>query len=322
MKLSKVRTGIAVAVFTLLAAGLIVGVGSGTLSGFGLDEIYALCPLGAIEVMIAEHTIIPRAVVTIIGMALVVFLLGRVFCAFICPVSFLTKIRDFFSSPKARKKRKHALIENARAISQFELENKKSDVGCKGCTSRAQKHKQLKLDSRHAILGGALLSTAIFGFPVFCLICPVGLSFATVLLIWRAFAFGDSTIGIIIVPVMLALEIIFLRKWCGRFCPLSALMNLVSRFSRTWVPTIDDSACIETASGRPCGICAAVCEADINPRHPEQGEHTLADCTRCHVCVDSCPVDAIHVPFLARKRTGAKTPELLVEAETTETREK
>ena len=33
-----------------------------------------------------------------------------------------------------------------------------------------------------------------------CLVCPVGLSFATVLVIWRAFAHGDATIGLILIP--------------------------------------------------------------------------------------------------------------------------
>ena len=33
-----------------------------------------------------------------------------------------------------------------------------------------------KFDSRHAVLGGAVLTTAVFGFPVFCLVCPVGLA--------------------------------------------------------------------------------------------------------------------------------------------------
>lgn len=303
MKISKLRTVIAAVIFALLAGGLIAGVGFGTLSGFGLDEIYAMCPLGAIEAMIAEHTIIPRAVITVVVMGVFVLFMGRLFCAFVCPMTLLQKIRDFFSSPKARKKRKQELADQVYEISRTELGIKKSAVGCKGCTSCAEKQKHAKLDSRHAILGGALLSTAIFGFPVFCLVCPIGLSFAAVLLIWRAFAFGDPTIGMIIIPLMLFIEVVFLRKWCGRFCPLSAAMNLISRFSKTWLPKIDDSTCIETTTGKPCGTCALVCDADINLRHLEYGEHTLADCTRCRACVDNCPTQAITMPFLPKKGT-------------------
>ena len=60
------------------------------------------------------------------------------------------------------------------------------------------------LDSRHVILGGSLLSAAVFGFPVFCLICPIGLTFATIVLVMRLFAFGDVAWGVILVPALLA----------------------------------------------------------------------------------------------------------------------
>ncbi|MFQ9179527.1 MAG: hypothetical protein ACLR3C_06135 [Eggerthella lenta] len=107
-----------------------------------------------------------------------------------------------------------------------------------------------KLDSRHYVLGGALLSTAVFGFPVFCLVCPIGLTFATVLVVWRLFAAGDMTWSVVLIPLLLVVELVFLRKWCTRFCPLAGLMNLVSRFSKTWRPVIDESKCLESVNGR------------------------------------------------------------------------
>ena len=164
-----------------------------------------------------------------------------------------------------------------------------------------------KLDSRHFVLGGALLSTVIFGFPVFCLFCPVGLTFATALIVWRLFAFGDVTISVLLIPAVLIVELVVLRKWCTRFCPLAALMNLASRFSRTTRPVIDEAKCIETTTGKPCSKCAIACEHDINLRHPDFGERTLADCTRCHACVEACPTHAVSMPFIARKRTDDGT---------------
>lgn len=149
-----------------------------------------------------------------------------------------------------------------------------------------------------------MLSTAVFGFPVFCLVCPVGLSFATVLVIWRAFAHGDATIGLILIPAMLVIELVVLRKWCSNFCPLSALMNLVGRFSRTFVPTINDEKCLETARATSCSKCAEVCDADINIRHPEFGLRTMADCTRCRNCVDVCPTRAHHHAGVRRQEGG------------------
>ena len=101
---------------------------------------------------------------------------------------------------------------------------------------------------------------------------------------------------------MLIVELVFLRKWCTRFCPLSALMNLVGRFSRTFVPVINDEKCLETAKGASCSKCAEVCQFDINLRHPDFGELTTADCTRCRACVDACPTRAITMPLLAGKK--------------------
>ena len=156
------------------------------------------------------------------------------------------------------------------------------------------------------MLGGALLSTAVFGFPVFCLVCPIGLTFATVLVVWRLFAAGDMTWSVVLIPLLLVVELVFLRKWCTRFCPMAGLMNLVSRFSKTWRPVIDESKCLETVNGAPCSKCAIACEADINLRHPDFGERTLADCARCRACVDACPAKAVSMPFLVKKGAGSQ----------------
>lgn len=299
MKLSKLRTVVAAVVFAVLAAGLVAGVGLGTLSGFGWEDLSVLCPLGALTTMIASRTFVPRAVVSLVVMAALIFVFGRAFCGWICPVPLLGRVREYFRSSKKRAELRAARQADAQAIA-------KRDLGCSGgCASckSACAANHAKVDSRHYILGGALLSTAVFGFPVFCLVCPIGLTFATVLLVWRLFANGDATVAVILVPLLLVIELVFLRKWCSRICPMAGLMNLVSRFSRTLRPTIDDAKCLETSKGTACSRCAAACDADINLRHPAYGERTLADCTRCHACVEACPTQAVSMPFVARGGT-------------------
>ena len=304
MKLSKIRTIVAAVVFCFLAICLVAGINMGTLSGFGWDAFSALCPLGAFTTMLATKTMVPRAVFGIIIMALLVFVFGRAFCGWICPVPVLDKVRAFFRSPKKRKQLEQAKHDEMLDIAKFELGCGGKGGDCGSCS--ACKQQRQKLDSRHYVLGGALLSTAIFGFPVFCLVCPIGLTFATVLVFWRLFANADMTVAVVLIPLMLIIELVFLRKWCTRFCPMAGLMNLMSRFSRTFKPTIDDSKCLETSKGTPCSRCAMVCEADINLRHPEYGERTLADCTRCHSCVDACPASAITMPVVAKRGEKVK----------------
>lgn len=307
MKSTKLRTITAAVIFIVLCVGLIAGIGFGTLSGFGWDTIALLCPLGALTSMIAAKTLIPKAVISLVIMAALIFIFGRAFCAWICPTQLFYRLREFFRSPKKRKALEQTKRSEALSISKSELKAQHNCASCGGSCGETRK----KLDSRHFVLGGALLSTAVFGFPIFCLVCPIGLSFATVLVFWRLFFAGDITIAIVLIPLMLIIELVFLRKWCTRFCPLAGLMNLVSRFSKTWRPVIDDNKCLETSKGTACGRCAEVCEADINLRHPNFGERTLADCTRCRACVDVCPSKAVSMPFLNKSSAKPDTPDTI-----------
>lgn len=327
MKTKNLRTAIAVAAFAVLSIGLVAGIGFGTMSGFGWETISALCPLGALTTMIAAKTVVPRAVVSLVVMGLLVLVVGRAFCGWLCPVPVLERARAFFRSPKKRTELAQAKHDEMVGIAKSELgcaEEAGDGSGCaRNCATCAEK--RTKLDSRHYVLGGALLSTAIFGFPVFCLVCPVGLTFATVLVVWRLFSAGDMTWSVVLIPLLLVVELVFLRKWCTRFCPLAGLMNLASRFGKTLRPVIDESKCLETTNGTPCSRCAIACEADINLRHPAFGERTLADCTRCRACVEACPTQAVSMPFVVKRGAmdavdapgspGSPVPVVLADAE-------
>ena len=139
---------------------------------------------------------------------------------------------------------------------------------------------------------------------MFCLVCPVGLSFAMVFLLIALFGGGDVTWSVLIIPALIAAEVIFFRKWCSHLCPLSSFMSLIGRANRTFQPAVDDAKCLETAHGATCGRCAEVCEVAINPRHPDLGT-TFNECTRCRACADVCPGHAISFPLIARKTAGA-----------------
>ena len=147
---------------------------------------------------------------------------------------------------------------------------------------------------------GALVSTLLFGFPVFCLVCPIGLTFGTVFLFANLFMHGDVSWMTAVVPIVLLVEVVAFSKWCHALCPLGALMSLISKGNKTFVPKVNDRACLETSKGTSCGVCAAVCPEGINPRYPEISETAMCECTKCRACVESCPGHAISMPLLAK----------------------
>ena len=302
MKLKTLRIIVPLAVLVLAGIGYVAHVGFGDLSALGWGSISVLCPLGALGTMLASKTMVPHAVISLIIALVAIVLLGRAFCGWICPVPVVSKLRGAFSRPDKAGKAKGDKAAKAPTAELTEQEKALLKGSCKahGCASHVAPN-----NSRNLVLGSALLSAAIFGFPVFCLICPIGLTFAFVFVLIALFGSGDVTWSVVAIPVLLLVEVVFFRKWCSHICPLSALMSLVGRLNRTFRPQVDASKCIETESGHSCGRCAQVCEQGIDPRHPELGT-SWNECTRCGECIDGCPGNAIKLKAFVG---GGKLPE-------------
>ena len=147
----------------------------------------------------------------------------------------------------------------------------------------------VQIDSRHAVLAGTLASAAVFGFPVFCLICPVGLTFATLIGVWNLFRFNEPSWALIVFPAILIFEVVFLRKWCSKICPISALVSLISNANVTLKPRVDKSRCLRER-GIDCHACVDACPEQLDP-------HTgrIPECSKCGKCVEACPAHAISI---------------------------
>lgn len=319
MNTRKLRIIIPVALMVAIGVGFAFNSGIGTMSAIGWKDIALLCPLGALGTMIASQTLIPQAVISLVVAAAAILLLGRAFCAWACPVPIVSKLRDVFKKPASFADEKAAIVTgeaNADAAGDglTAAEKKALKSGCAACGQMCASQ-PATFDSRHFVLGGALLSAAVFGFPVFCLICPIGLTFATIMLVMLLFGGGDVTWSLVAVPLLLVVEVVLLRKWCVNFCPLSALMSLVAKGNRTFKPAIDDTVCLETSKGATCDLCGAACEVGIDVRHPERGA-AWSECTKCRACVDVCPTRAITMPLLPPKKGSAPVEVMLDESST------
>ena len=303
------RTLTALAVIVIVFVGFLTNLGIGTISAPGIWDISILCPLGALGTMLASKMMVPRALVSLVIMVVLIVIFARAFCGWICPVPLVQKLRDLFSKPQA-KEAKVEDADGAKAANVAPLTDEekaalatgceKDAKGLAGCASCAKKRGDA-VDARHFVLGGALVSTFIFGFPVFCLVCPIGLTFATILLLVNLFGQGDVTWSLIVVPALLIAEVVLFKKWCHKLCPLSAFMSLIAKLNRTFKPTIDDAKCLETSKGATCGRCGKACNEGIDPRHPELSEAAWSECTKCRSCVDACPANAITMPLIAKK---------------------
>lgn len=321
----KLRKVTAAIVFAIVVAGLVAGIGFGTLSAPGLGDISILCPLGALGTMLASKAMLPRAVVSLVLVVLFVVVFARAFCGWICPVPLVSKIRGLFTKKKGQGAGAgagggEAVTANAKpADADLRLTDAEMAAFKEGCSGKSGKDARKcascaavrgkGADARHFVLGGALVSTLAFGFPVFCLVCPIGLTFATVLLVVNLFAHGDVTWSVVVVPALLAAEVVFFRKWCHKLCPLGAFMSLVGKLNRTFVPKIDDAACLETSKGATCGRCGKACEEGIDIRHPELSSAALNECLKCRACVEACPAHAVKMPFLAKNAKVKKAGE-------------
>ncbi len=303
------RTLTALAVIVIVFVGFLTNLGIGTISAPGIWDISILCPLGALGTMLASKMMVPRALVSLVVMVVLIIIFARAFCGWICPVPLVQKLRDLFSKPQAKEaKAEDADGTKAANVAPLTDEEKaalatgceKDAKGLAGCASCAKKRGDA-VDARHFVLGGALVSTFIFGFPVFCLVCPIGLTFATILLLVNLFGQGDVTWSLIVVPALLIAEVVLFKKWCHKLCPLSAFMSLIAKLNRTFKPTIDDAKCLETSKGATCGRCGKACNEGIDPRHPELSKAAWSECTKCRSCVDACPANAITMPLIAKK---------------------
>ncbi|NTU89373.1 MAG: 4Fe-4S binding protein [Actinobacteria bacterium] len=287
-------------ILLLVAIGYVTKFGLGNLSGAGIDVVSLLCPLGALSTMLAAKLVIPRAVIALVLSIILILVFGRAFCAWVCPTPL---IQRWFPgrSAKAKELKIEAadMVKEAEGVESLSTAENGVKTSCATCSeSLGAGKKKWKPDSRHAILGGSLLSAAVFGFPVFCLICPIGLTLATILLVMRLFAFGETTWTLLLFPAILILELVVFRKWCKKICPLGALISLCSGLNRTFRPSIDDSKCLSSSKGIACKVCNKACNEDIDIRRPESSERSLTECTKCRDCADACPVGAISFPLL------------------------
>lgn len=283
----RIRKAVRFLIVVVLLIALFAGWQTGTLCSVGYDAIAYICPLGALETIFGSWAFVPRVLICLAAVVIVALVFGKAFCSWVCPVAPLS---DLLRGKKAREK-----DECERTQAAHRVLERWSDTNA----AQAEKHKPIRsrVDGRHVVLAGSLASAAVCGFPVFCLVCPIGLTFASAIALYRLIGFNEPAIEVLVFPALLVLELTVFRKWCHRFCPVGALLSLLSRGNRTFKPHVDASMCARHA-GSSCAACAQACPEHIDPC-ADLGDRSLAECTRCGACVNTCPAKALS--FVNRK---------------------
>lgn len=283
----RIRKAVRFLIVAVLLIALFAGWQTGTLCSVGYDAIAYICPLGALEAIFGSWAFVPRVLICLAVVVIVALVFGKAFCSWVCPVAPLS---DLLRGKKAREK-----DECERTQAAHRVLERWSDTNA----AQAEKHKPFRsrVDGRHVVLAGSLASAAVCGFPVFCLVCPIGLTFASAIALYRLIGFNEPAIEVLVFPALLVLELTVLRKWCHRFCPVGALLSLLSRGNRTFKPHVNASMCARHA-GSSCAACAQACPEHIDPC-ADLGDRSLAECTRCGACVNTCPAKALS--FVNRK---------------------
>lgn len=308
----RARTVTLLAVFVAVLVSLAFDSGLGTPSSFGIGEFFLLCPLGGLEALLASRALIPVTLISLAVVLVMALLLGRSWCAWGCPAPV---IRRFF-----KREPKFTGIGSGEGPNAAEagraIEGVAPACGSRSCSGTATsaatdvpkaeggcaaeaavrglwraRVSHVGRDPRTWTLAAVLAAALIAGFPLFCLVCPIGLTFGTVGSLWHLIVDKQVTMSVVVFPAALIVELVLYRKWCMNLCPIAGLLNIAGQFGPLFRPRINEGTCLR-ADGTACTVCTAVCSERID-MHDADGAVQLGDCTRCGECARACPTASI-----------------------------
>ncbi len=212
----------------------------------------------ALQVMLAYKQVLINLLIGIVTIFIVWwFLGGRTFCSWICPYHLLSEWAEMLHLKLAKKK----LVKNH------------------------------AFDRRARVwlwLSFAVLAF-VTGYTVYETISPTGI-------LSRALIYGPS-LALVWVLVLLVFEVVYSRRaWCRYACPIGLTYGLVGALSPLKV-THDVSKCFNDGACRQVCMVPHVLNSTIKGRAKTVKTDLGADCTRCGMCIDVCPTDALNFKF-------------------------
>jgi len=265
---------------------------------------FDLDPLVAASTLLAAHSLPATLLLSLVVVA-VTALLGRIFCAWICPLGTLNHLLSHSRRKTAeqvkrnrydsRQRWKYLLVLFLLAASAMGMQL----VGFFDPFSVLIRSFGLALSPMFNYLVRAVF------YPLLSLNWPTVNSAVepvydflrvNVLSFEQPYFYQGILIGLIFLAIVL-LNRLRRRFWCRFLCPLGALLGLLSRFSFLRL-VVDENKCTS------CMVCNRNCEGACEPQSSESW--VRSECLPCWNCVESCPTGAISIKLALPRRADAK----------------
>jgi ferredoxin-type protein NapH len=212
----------------------------------------------ALQVTLAFKVILINLIIGFVTIFIAWFLLGgRTFCSWACPYHLLSEWAEKLHLALAKK----------------------------GLA------KDLKFDRKvRSVFYIIFILLAIFtGYTVFEFISPTGI-------LSRAIIYGP-TVALGWVAFLLAFEVFVSRRaWCRYVCPIGITYGLVGVFSPLRI-SYDMTDCKHEGDCRDVCLVPHVLDVTIKKRTTDVRVPIGADCTRCGLCIDTCPTSSLSYEF-------------------------
>ena len=295
---------------------------------------WLICPVGGLEILLTAG-MLPQGGLNLDWLTLslasaiflfvfVIFLLGPIFCSWICPIGtvvdgFDIGVQKFM--PNLNKKREE------RQKQKSDKNKKKSKFVCPTCPfGRFLANKTGMV--ANGLLVGALVGSALLRFPIWCSICPIGIlsqgmfHLKSVTRISRLSGFSNIAMPILIelwifpvIAVLLSLR--EKRYWCRLICPLGAFVRFFGKFNPFFKPIMKTGKQVieknlkigeenHLANCAECTkmdqrACESVCPQSLGPLKAKGS----SECTKCLECYVECKNDMIGIKWF-------QTPEVVL----------
>ncbi len=165
----------------------------GWYQSFGFGDLWFVSPLEGLESLLITKSFYMPALIGMLIPVLVAFMLGRVFCSWLCPVNFILELVDRIRRFVARKRFLQNKLIVAKRVLWFTLM-------------------------------AELLMSLVLGAPLFVFLSPPGLVGREIMML---VFFRTMALEGVILILVLVLELVTRRFYCRSFCPLGALLALI-----------------------------------------------------------------------------------------------